>query len=154
MTSPSEVADRVDAVRCPECHRSNEVRAATVGVPRCAACATPLPWLTAADDRDFEAVVVESSLPVLADLWAPWCGPCRVIAPGIERAATDFAGKIKAVKIDVDEAPGVAQRYEAGSIPTVLVLDFGTEIARRVGAVPPDQLLRWLDGVLRERITR
>jgi thioredoxin 2 len=154
MTTQSEVADRVDTVRCPECHRWNHVRAATIGVPRCASCATPLPWLTAADDRDFDAVVIEAAIPVLVDLWAPWCGPCRVITPGVERAAEESAGKLKAVKIDVDEAPRVAQRYGAVSLPTVLVFDAGEEIARRVGAIPPDQLLHWLDGVLRERNVR
>jgi thioredoxin 2 len=148
MTASSEVADRVDIVRCPECHRLNRVWAATIGVPRCTSCATPLPWLTIADDRDFDAIVTQASLPVLADLWAPWCGPCRMIAPGVERAAAEYAGRLKAVKIDVDEAPGVADRYEAQSIPTVLVLDAGREVARQVGAVPPDRLLQWLSRVL------
>jgi thioredoxin 2 len=140
-----------DTVRCPRCGRLNRVRAAAVGVPRCAACGTSLPWLTTADDRDFDSVVVEASLPVLLDLWAPWCGPCRVLAPGVERAAREHAGRLKAVKVDVDKAPGVANRYNAQSIPTVLVLDAGREEARQVGAVPPDRLLGWLELVLERR---
>jgi thioredoxin 2 len=113
-------------------------------------CATALPWLTAADDRDFDAVVVDATLPVLLDLWAPWCGPCRVIAPGVERAAHTFAGRLKAVKVDVDEAERVAARYDAHSIPTVLMLDGGGEVARQIGAVPPDRLISWVETVLNQ----
>ncbi|HEY3009262.1 MAG TPA: thioredoxin [Micromonosporaceae bacterium] len=148
MTEVSGVDGRSDTVRCPTCGRLNRVRATAVGVPRCAACATALPWVTTADDRDFGSVVAEASLPVLLDLWAPWCGPCRVVAPGVERAAREFAGRLKAVKVDVDEAPGVAARYQAQSIPTVLLLDAGREEARQVGAVPPDRLVEWLKIVL------
>lgn len=71
-----------------------------------------------------------------------------MVAPGVERAARELAGRLKAVKVDVDEAPGVAARYQAQSIPTVLVLDAGREEARQVGAVPPDRLLQWLEIVL------
>jgi thioredoxin 2 len=95
--------------------------------------------------------VVEASLPVLVDMWAPWCGPCRVVAPGVERAAREYAGRLKAVKVDVDEAPGVAGRYSAQSIPTLLLLDAGREVARQVGAVPPDRLLGWIELVLSGR---
>lgn len=151
MTGVSDVERRVDTVRCPNCGRLNRLQAAGVGVPRCAACATALPWLTAADDRDFDPVVVEALLPVLVDMWAPWCGPCRVVAPGVERAAREYAGRLKAVKVDVDEAPGAADRYSAQSIPTLLLLDAGREVARQVGAVPPDRLLGWIELVLSGR---
>jgi thioredoxin 2 len=145
-TEPIEPAgDRVDVVTCPNCGRHNRVRAATSGVPRCAACATPLPWLTSADDRDFAAIVVDSSLPVLLDLWAPWGGPCRIVAPGVEQAAQKLAGRLKAVKVDVDQAPEVAARFQAQSIPTLLMLQHGQVQARQVGALAPDPLLRWAE---------
>jgi thioredoxin 2 len=115
---------------------------------RCAACHIALPWLTSASDGDFEEVVTASSLPVLLDLWAPWCGPCRVVAPGVERAARTLAGRLKAVKVNVDEAPRVAERYGVQGIPTLLILRHGREVARQVGAVPPPALLRWVEEMI------
>ena len=76
-----------EIVTCANCGKRNRLAAAATGVARCAACHTALPWLTAAGDGDFEQVVTAASLPVLLDLWAPWCGPCRVVAPGVEQAA-------------------------------------------------------------------
>jgi thioredoxin 2 len=121
---------------------------AAAGTPKCGQCGAPLPWIAEAGDPDFSQVVEASPIPVLVDLWAPWCGPCRVVAPGVEKAAHNFAGKLKVVKVDVDEAPEVAGRYGAQSIPTLLVLHHGREIARQVGAVPPEPLLKWVESVL------
>jgi thioredoxin 2 len=85
---------------------------------------------------------------VLVDLWAPWCGPCRIIAPGVEQAAQRLAGRLKAVKVNVDEAPRVADRLGVQGIPTVVLLRGGQEVARQVGAVPPPALLRWTEEAL------
>jgi thioredoxin 2 len=117
-------------------------------VARCAACHTALPWLTSAGDGDFDEVAGRSTLPVLVDLWAPWCGPCRVVAPGVEGAARTLAGRLKVVKVNVDEAPGVAERFGVQGIPTLLVLRQGREVARQVGAVPPPALVRWAEEVI------
>ena len=113
------------------------------GVPRCASCHASLAWLVAADDRDFAAVAEQASVPVLVDLWAPWCGPCRMVAPAVERVARELAGHLKAVKVNVDESPAVAARYQAKSIPTLILLRDGQEIGRQVGALPADRLLDW-----------
>jgi thioredoxin 2 len=137
-----------EIVVCPNCGKRNRVPATAAGVPRCAACHTPLPWLTAAGDGDFDQVVSASTLPVLVDLWAPWCGPCRIIAPGVEQAAQRLAGRLKAVKVNVDEAPRVADRLGVQGIPTVVLLRGGQEVARQVGAVPPPALLRWTEEAL------
>jgi thioredoxin 2 len=132
-----------DIVACPGCGKRNRVPAVARGVPKCASCHASLPWLTSAGDADFDRVAGESPLPVLVDLWAPWCGPCRIVAPGVEQAARTLAGRLKVVKVDVDRAPAVAARYDARSIPMLLILDKGKVMARQVGAVPADQLLRW-----------
>jgi thioredoxin 2 len=137
-----------EIVTCANCGKRNRVPAAATGVARCAACHTALPWLTAAGDDDFEQIVTAASLPVLLDLWAPWCGPCRVVAPGVERAAEELAGRLKVVKVNVDEAPRVAERFGVRGIPTLLVLRQGREVARQVGAVPPPTLLRWVEEVI------
>ena len=134
-----------DVVTCPNCGKRNRVPAVARGVPRCANCHTALPWLTSAGDGDFEEVAGGSTLPVLVDLWAPWCGPCRVVEPGVERAARSLAGRLKVVKVNVDEAPRTAERLGVQGIPTLVLLRDGREVARQVGAVPPPALLRWAE---------
>jgi thioredoxin 2 len=137
-----------DIVTCANCGKRNRLPAAARGMARCAACHTALPWLTSAGDGDFDEVVIAASLPVLVDLWAPWCGPCRMVAPGVEQAAQELAGRLKVVKVNVDEAPRVAERFGVRGIPTLLVLRQGREIARQVGAVPPAALVRWAQEVI------
>jgi thioredoxin 2 len=137
-----------EIVTCANCGKRNRLPAVAKGVARCAVCHTALPWLTTAGDGDFEQVVTAASLPVLVDLWAPWCGPCRVVAPGVEQAARELAGRLKVVKVNVDEAPGVAERFGVRGIPTLLILRQGREVARQVGAVPPPALLRWVEEVI------
>jgi thioredoxin 2 len=137
-----------DIVTCPNCGTRNRVPAAARGVPRCAACHTALPWLTAAGDGDFEEVAGRSTLPVLVDLWAPWCGPCRIVEPGVQQAAEKLAGRLKAVKVNVDQAPRTAERLGVQGIPTLLLLRDGREVARQVGAVAPPALLRWAEEVI------
>ena len=83
-------------------------------------------------------------VPVLVDLWAPWCGPCRTMAPGLEQVAANLAGKLKVVKVNVDEAPRTAARFDARSIPTLVLLQGGKKVATRVGAAPADQLEAWV----------
>jgi thioredoxin 2 len=97
-----------------------------------------------ADDDDFAEIVDDARTPVVLDLWAPWCGPCRMIAPVLERVAFDQAGRLKVVKVNVDTAPRTAARFRASSIPMVLLLDQGHEVARQVGAPPEPVLRRWI----------
>jgi thioredoxin 2 len=93
--------------------------------------------------RRSRPVAVESPLPVLVDLWAPWCGPCRAIAPGVKQAARQLAGRLKVVKVNVDRAPGGSARFGAQGIPLLLVLHHGRVVDRQVGALPADALVRW-----------
>ena len=135
-------------VTCPNCQRRNRVPAAAEGTPRCGNCQRPLPWIVDAGDNDFAEFVEQASLPVLVDLWAPWCGPCRMVSPVLERLATEKAGQIKLVKVNADEAPELSQRFEVRSIPTLLVLRRGQVVATQIGAAPASALRPWLEGAL------
>jgi thioredoxin 2 len=131
-------------VTCPHCGRANRIPPAATGRPRCGYCRASLPWIVDADDHDFASIAEDARLPVLVDLWATWCGPCRMVAPVVERAAREYAGRLKVVKVDVDRAPSVAARYDARSIPTLLLLRAGRVVGRQVGAPPGDRLLAWV----------
>ena len=137
-------------VACPRCGTKNRVPAARDGIPRCGNCAAPLPWIADASDADFVDVVDRAAVPVLVDLWAPWCGPCRMVSPALERLAVDFAGRVKLVKVNVDEAPAVSTRFEVQSIPTLLLMHAGEVVARQIGAVPEAALRAWLEISLEE----
>jgi thioredoxin 2 len=132
-------------VTCANCGKKNRVPAAAAGVPRCGNCRSPLPWIADATDDSFHEVVEESKLPVIVDLWAPWCGPCRMVSPALENLARQYAGRVKLVKVDVDESPSVAQRFSVQGVPTLLLMNRETVLARQVGAAPEQALRAWLD---------
>jgi thioredoxin 2 len=139
-----------EVITCPHCGRRNRVPAAASGYPRCGNCHQPLPWITDAGDNDFAEVAEAASLPVVVDLWAPWCGPCRMVSPALAQVATEMAGRIKLVKVNVDEAPRLQQRFGVQSIPTLLVLRKGEVIARQVGAVPEPAIKNWVNQALQQ----
>ena len=95
--------------------------ATAAGTPRCGKCHQPLPWITDADDTTFNEIAELAKIPVIVDLWAPWCGPCRMVSPALEQLARDLAGKVKLVKVNVDTSPQVSQRFGVQAIPTLLV---------------------------------
>jgi thioredoxin 2 len=132
-------------VRCERCGRSNRVPAAAEGRPRCGNCRAPLPWIAEAGDRDFTAVAEQATPFVLVDLWAPWCGPCRMVSPALEQLAHEKAGQLKLVKVNVDEATAVAQRFSIRAVPTLLLMRRGELVDRLAGAAPVDALRRWVD---------
>jgi len=121
------------------------VPAVASGTPRCGNCHQPLPWIVNTSDDGFADVAEKSSVPVLVDLWAPWCGPCRLVSPALEQIATERAGRIKLVKVNVDESPRLQQRFGIQSIPTLMLLRDGKLIARQVGAAPVETLRGWID---------
>jgi thioredoxin 2 len=142
-----EEVDLTAVVRCPECGTKNRLRPNAEGVPRCAKCKSFLPWITAAGESTFEEET-RARVPVLVDFWAPWCAPCLQVEPLLRRLAAEHAGQLKVVEVNVDEEPRLAQRFEAMSIPLLVLMRDGQEIDRIVGAPPPAELRRRLEQAL------
>jgi thioredoxin 2 len=153
-TSGAPTSDTL-LVRCPACGALNRVprdRLEQGRTPRCGRCKAPLPASGApvtVTDATFAAEVERSPLPMVLDLWAPWCGPCRIIAPIVDDLAVEMAGRVRFGKLNIDENPGTATRFNVRSIPTLLVLKAGLEIDRIVGVQPKADIARRL-----ERVTR
>ena len=99
-------------------------------------------------DASFGTTVAASPIPVLLDMWAPWCGPCQIIAPAIEELANQMAGRVRVAKLNVDENPMTAERFNIRSIPALLVLKDGREIDRIVGVQPKSEIARRLERVI------
>ena len=126
-------------VRCPSCGATNRVPLEKIGKglqPVCGRCKTALPFENRpvkVTDANFAAEVEGSPLPVLLDMWAPWCGPCVMVAPVIEELAAEMAGRVRVAKLNVDENPATAARFGVQSIPMLLLLKGGRELDRIVG---------------------
>ena len=139
-------------IRCGCCGAQNRVSAGKEkGAPVCGKCKTPLapearPVIVT--DANYAAEVESSPLPVLLDLWAAWCAPCRMIAPVVEQIAREFAGKIRVGKLDVDQNPQTAARFNVQGIPTLLILKNGREIDRIVGAASKETILARLKNIV------
>jgi thioredoxin 2 len=138
------MADQGTIVVCPNCSTKNRVRATATGVPRCSVCQTLLPWIVQATADTFDAETT-ASVPVLVDFWAPWCGPCRMVSPLVERLGAEHAGRLKVVKLNVDQAPAIASRFGVQGIPLLVVMRDGAEVDRLVGAVPLPRLQAFLE---------
>lgn len=96
-------------------------------------------------DADFETEVLKSSTPVLVDFWAEWCGPCRALTPTIDALAAERTGKLKVVKVNVDESPNAPGKYGVRSIPALYLFKNGQVVAQTVGALPKTDLVKWVD---------
>ena len=101
-----------------------------------------------ATDADFDSHVLQSDVPVLVDFWAPWCGPCKMIAPALDQLAGEYAGKAKVVKVDVDQNPATAMKFRVRSIPMLLLFKDGQIHGQQIGAVGKAQLAQLIDKAL------
>ena len=101
-----------------------------------------------ATDASFEEEVLKSDMPVLVDFWAEWCGPCKMIGPSLEELQKEYGEKVTIAKVNIDESPGVASRYNVRSIPALMVFKGGQVAASRIGAMPKNKIKEWVDSVI------
>ena len=131
-------------VMCSQCGASNRLgNPAADQMPVCGKCKSALPWIITGSDISFRKEL-ETSIPVLVDFWAEWCAPCRMTAPVLDDVARDKAGHIKLVKINVDQNPSTAERFNIRSIPTMILFKNGQAVETLVGAMSKDALLERL----------
>ena len=136
-------------IACPHCAAMNRVPAERLAeAPQCGRCHqalfTALPL--ALGEADFDRHALRGTLPLLVDFWAPWCGPCLQMAPHFERAAGLLEPAMRLAKVDTDASPGLGNRFGIRSIPTMVLLQGGREIARQSGAMQAEGIVRWVRG--------
>jgi len=136
---------------CPHCNATNRVPSDKLQAElNCGKCHQPL--LAAHPDNlgeaAFNAQLAKSDLPMVVDFWAPWCGPCRTMAPAYEKVSQDMQGKARFVKVNTEDEQGLAAKYNIRSIPTLAVFAGGREIARQPGAISAPDLARWVSAAL------
>ncbi len=139
MTEPLHIV-------CPHCHTTNRVQPGQLGsAPDCGKCHRPLfeGHPAALGEADFERHISRSQIPVLVDFWAPWCGPCRQMAPHYEQAARQLEPQVRVAKVNTEEVPGLGAKYAIRSIPTLALFIGGREVARQAGAMGSADIVRW-----------
>ena len=135
---------------CPACGQKNRLAYERLGDPvKCGKCKQQLPLphepLDIHSSADFDRLVARASLPVVVDYWAPWCGPCRMVAPELQKVAARQAGRMLVVKVNTDELQDLGERFGIRSIPTLAVFAGGKEAARTAGARPAEEIERFVE---------
>ena len=144
--------DRGVILSCPACGTTNRVAYSRLGDQgRCGTCKADLPHVAApieiTSPTDFAALISQSPLPIVIDFWAPWCGPCQMMAPEFAKAAAQAAGSAILIKVNTDEQQQIASQFRIQGIPAFILFKNGREAARTSGFQPASQLLRWAGGV-------
>jgi len=150
LISMSELDDRGILLNCPKCGRRNRMRYEGLGQTfHCAHCKNDLPPLSepvdARSDLVFDALISHSKLPVLVDFWAPWCGPCKMVAPEFRKVAQETAGQFVLAKVNTEEVPSLAARFRVNAIPTMVLFENGMEVARQAGAMPAPRIRKFVE---------
>lgn len=151
----SELDERGILLNCPRCGRRNRMRYEGLGkVFRCGQCQSELrpvgEPVDVHDDLVFDALISRSAVPVLVDFWAPWCGPCKMVAPEVRKVASETAGRLLVAKVNTEEVPSLAQRFRVTAIPTMTLFQNGLEIARQAGAMPAPQIRKFIEQAQRK----
>src|SRR6266850_3499532 len=150
----TQLDDRGVIETCPKCRQKNRVQFSGLGsVVRCGHCKAELPPLASPieinDEGAFESLAGASSLPVLVDFWADWCGPCKMMAPELSKVASSSVGKFVVAKVNTEGVPALAQRFRISALPTLMLVKNGTEVARTEGARPAVEIQKFVEQSIR-----